>query len=135
MILIHAALYKEDQMYQTYKLTKSHLNTVHHSSTFLDTLPKKPVFYGEKRKKNAFWKIMENQWKDFFWCREKMKALYETLWKDLALIKINWRKCVSVSYNFFFRGIDSCSIKVLNQGLKHHTIFNLFFIKHNMLNY
>lgn len=48
------ALQKEDQMYQPYKLTKLHLNTVRHSSTYLDTLPKKPVLYGERRKKNAF---------------------------------------------------------------------------------
>lgn len=53
-IFIYAALYKEDQMSPAYELTKSHLNTVPRSSTYLDTLPRKPLLFGKKQKKNAF---------------------------------------------------------------------------------
>lgn len=53
-VFIYAALCKKDQMSSAYKRTKSHLNTAPRSSTYLDTLPRKPVLFGKKRKKNAF---------------------------------------------------------------------------------
>lgn len=53
-VFIYAALCKKDEMSSAYKRTKSHLNTAPRSSTYLDTLPRKPVLFGKKRKKNAF---------------------------------------------------------------------------------
>lgn len=53
MFLIHVALDKKDKMSPSCKLTMSHLNTVRHSSTYMDMLPKEPVPFGKKRKKNA----------------------------------------------------------------------------------
>lgn len=54
IFFIYASLCKEDQMSSAYKRTKSHLNTAPRSSTYLDTLPRKPALFGKKRKKNAF---------------------------------------------------------------------------------
>lgn len=53
-VFIYAALCKKDQMssaLQTYQITFEYGPR---SSTYLDTLPRKPVLFGKKRKKNAF---------------------------------------------------------------------------------
>lgn len=54
LTFIHAALDKEDLSCPTFKFTKSYLNTAHHSFTYWDTLPRRPLFFGKKRKRNAF---------------------------------------------------------------------------------